>query len=321
MARPHTRAACRLCRRVALLYSQCEQESAGLSHARACVACHAIAGEAEADAAGAGESRLAEGTTSARRHTRAHHPRTVARYMLQRCSSDDVSMLRTLTHVECRCVCCASASAALPPPRRAQDEYGRKEELFKRREENLRAKDLELQEALVLFNKFLKENEQKRRRADHRANDEIKKRIKWERQIVTHRESVTDLRARCAEIKGSVMAKEKYQKYLERVQDAYASHFDEIGSIITRYTTLITANTEMMQKQKEHVSGNEILRVAFNDYKKKQYNKTLSLNNDIASQSRELEEGVKRTSEVEESMIHQEKQESEEQRISTQIIL
>lgn len=46
-----------------------------------------------------------------------------------------------------------------------KDEYSRKEELFKRREENLRKKDLELQESLVLFNKFLKENEQKRRHA------------------------------------------------------------------------------------------------------------------------------------------------------------
>ncbi len=38
-----------------------------------------------------------------------------------------------------------------------------RQELFKRREEDLRKKDLELQEALVLFNKFLKENEHKRR--------------------------------------------------------------------------------------------------------------------------------------------------------------
>jgi signal recognition particle GTPase len=58
-------------------------------------------------------------------------------------------------------------------------EYQRKEELFKRREENLRKKDLELQAALVLFNKFLKENEHKRRRAEHRANEEVKKTIKW----------------------------------------------------------------------------------------------------------------------------------------------
>ena len=60
---------------------------------------------------------------------------------------------------------------------KAEDEY--KEGQFRRREENLRKKDLELQEALVLFNKFLKDNEIKRRRAEQRANEEIKKRLHW----------------------------------------------------------------------------------------------------------------------------------------------
>ena len=202
-----------------------------------------------------------------------------------------------------------------------QDEYSRKEELFKRREENLRKKDLELQEALIVFNRFLKENEQKRRRADHRANDEIKKRNKWQRQIVAHKASVAALRDKCERLKASVAKNEKYLKYLDRVQDAYATHFDEISSIITRYATLKSTNTEMIKLQEQLIERNEKARVDFSEYKKKVYTATLSLNNDIASESRELEECVKRTSEVEESMIHQEQEESEEQRISTQIIL
>ena len=64
------------------------------------------------------------------------------------------------------------------------DEY--KESQFKRREENLRKKDLELQEALLLFNKFLKENEIKRRRAEQRANEEIKKRLHWVSNSTPH---------------------------------------------------------------------------------------------------------------------------------------
>ena len=100
-----------------------------------------------------------------------------------------------------------------------KDEYSRKEELFKRREENLRKKDLELQESLVLFNKFLKENEQKRRRADHRANDEIKKRLKWEKQIQAHKTSVALLREKCERLKQAVAQNEKYHKYLVRNTD------------------------------------------------------------------------------------------------------
>ena len=61
----------------------------------------------------------------------------------------------------------------------SKEDYAAKEGQFKRREENLRKKDLELQEALVLFNRFLKDNEVKRRRAEQRANEEIKKRLHW----------------------------------------------------------------------------------------------------------------------------------------------
>jgi hypothetical protein len=71
-----------------------------------------------------------------------------------------------------------------------KEEFARKEEQFKRREENLRKKDLELQEALVLFNNFLKENEHKRRKADHRAANEAKKKQTWSKQIVAARAKV-----------------------------------------------------------------------------------------------------------------------------------
>lgn len=60
-----------------------------------------------------------------------------------------------------------------------KDEHSRQEAAFRRREDALRKKDLELQEALVLFNKFLKENEQKRRRAEQKTSEENKKADRW----------------------------------------------------------------------------------------------------------------------------------------------
>ena len=44
-------------------------------------------------------------------------------------------------------------------------EFNRKEEVFKRREDGLKKKDLELQESLVRFSKFLQENDSKRTRS------------------------------------------------------------------------------------------------------------------------------------------------------------
>ena len=52
-----------------------------------------------------------------------------------------------------------------------KEEYLRHEDAFRRREEALRKKDVELQDSLIKFNKFLQENESKRKRAVTRAAD------------------------------------------------------------------------------------------------------------------------------------------------------
>ena len=55
--------------------------------------------------------------------------------------------------------------------------------MFKRREEGLKKKDLELQESLIRFSKFLQENDAKRMHALKKALDEKKTREEKEREI------------------------------------------------------------------------------------------------------------------------------------------
>merc|ERR1719387_2777026 len=50
--------------------------------------------------------------------------------------------------------------------------FAKEEEQFRKKEEQLRAKDLQLQHQLFRFNKFLQDNEAKRRRAESRATEE-----------------------------------------------------------------------------------------------------------------------------------------------------
>ena len=57
------------------------------------------------------------------------------------------------------------------------------EEVFKRREDGLKKKDLELQESLIRFSKFLQENNSKRTRALKRAQDERKTREEKEKEV------------------------------------------------------------------------------------------------------------------------------------------
>ncbi len=68
------------------------------------------------------------------------------------------------------------------------------EEVFKRREGALKLKDLELQESLIRFSKFLQENDSKRARAEKKAADEIKSRLQKEKEIEQLTEVLEELR-------------------------------------------------------------------------------------------------------------------------------
>ena len=62
-------------------------------------------------------------------------------------------------------------------------EFRAEEERFKDREETLKRKDLDLQESLIRFSKFLQENDGKRTSAQRKAQDEIKIRTQKEAEI------------------------------------------------------------------------------------------------------------------------------------------
>jgi hypothetical protein len=57
------------------------------------------------------------------------------------------------------------------------------EEAFRKREEALKRRDLELQESLIRFSKFLQENDSKRARAEKKAADEVRARQAKEVEI------------------------------------------------------------------------------------------------------------------------------------------
>lgn len=202
-----------------------------------------------------------------------------------------------------------------------KEEYTRKEELFKRREENLRKKDLELQEALVIFNKFLKENEHKRRRADHRAQEEAKKITKIEKDIIKYKQKLAKKKQAKQMLEQSVTRNVKYGTFLEMVYRKHSVEFDEPQSIMSRHKMLTEANADLSQNQETYTIKMEKLRAEFVQYQKDQYNNTLSLNNDIANRSSHLDAAVKAAGEVEEQIAQEEKAESNSKRNSTQIIM
>lgn len=102
-------------------------------------------------------------------HANAHverHARTRARTYMS--FTNIFASLATLPLYTCTCVFCVACNTPLTlsvslAPNKTQ------EEIFKKREEALKMKDLELQESLIRFSKFLQENDSKRARAEKKV--------------------------------------------------------------------------------------------------------------------------------------------------------
>jgi hypothetical protein len=89
-----------------------------------------------------------------------------------------------------------------------------REELFKRREEQLRKQDLELQQQLIRFNKFLQENDSKTARAEKKATEEIKLREAKEKEILEREQELRKLTGQKDDMKIVLDKNLVYEKYL-----------------------------------------------------------------------------------------------------------
>jgi len=176
--------------------------------------------------------------------------------------------------------------------------FAKEEEQFRKREEQLRAKDLQLQHQLFRFNKFLQDNEAKRRRAETRAAEEMAQIKQKEEEIQDLQNQLAESKAQCQELEEDVARNMKYEDFLEKVKDT-CEEYSEIQDLVTRHDTLESANKELMKDQAHAYQVMEELRNEFQNYRKEQEMETLALTNRMASLSSELDEAQKTRHELE----------------------
>ena len=171
-----------------------------------------------------------------------------------------------------------------------KEEYLRHEDAFKRREEALRRKDVELQDSLIKFNKFLQENESKRKRAMTRASDE-RKQIEQKDADIDRLQSVRGQKIEDATSLERDLARNKIcHDYLTDVCGHATEDYHEIQDLLNRYKTLRTANDDLSQRQKEYDETKETTQDDFIKYVKERSNEILNANNEIAHLQDKLEQ-------------------------------
>ena len=167
-----------------------------------------------------------------------------------------------------------------------KEEFARREELFKRREDALRKQDLELQQQLIRFNKFLQENDSKTARAEKKAKEEKHLRELKEQEISERVKELEELVNKKDEMKAILDKNLVYEKYLNSVLEE-SDDFQEIGDVLKRHETLRMHHRDLQERAETVTQLNDQYRNELQAYLKQGQDTKLKGHNDIA-QSQKL---------------------------------
>eukprot|EP00891_Asterochloris_glomerata_P002546 jgi/Astpho2/2546/e_gw1.00048.126.1_t len=170
-----------------------------------------------------------------------------------------------------------------------KQEFNNKEEVFKRREDGLKKKDLELQESLIRFSKFLQENDSKRMRALKRAQDERKTREDKEKEAEALGATLEELQMQKQHVQDLLNQNIRQAQYLESVLET-AEEFHEVNDLMMRHTTLTATNQDLKDQQEQTALLAEQTRAELQAYTKAKTDEILNLNNSISRLKTELED-------------------------------
>lgn len=177
-----------------------------------------------------------------------------------------------------------------------KNDFGRKEHVFKKREDALKNKDAELQDSLIRFSKFLQENDMKRSRAERKAVEEVRTRQQKEGEIETLVSTLEQVQQQTIKA-GEVAEKTRqYQRFLEKVLEHTSQHtttFTEVNDILLRYATLEATNRDLKKQHKQSAEEAERARGELQGLDTAITNEVLLLNNKISRLKKELEDREK----------------------------
>ncbi|KAK9792699.1 hypothetical protein WJX73_005797 [Symbiochloris irregularis] len=123
-----------------------------------------------------------------------------------------------------------------------------KEADFQRRELLLKQRDIELQESLVRFSKFLQESDAKMARATKTAAEERRLREEKTREVEALNVGIGALHQQRRQIQSDVKKYIKFKDFLEDVLEVTRS-FSTVEDLLARHATLESANNDLRQQQ------------------------------------------------------------------------
>lgn len=169
-------------------------------------------------------------------------------------------------------------------------EYHERMQKCKTEESNLFARQETLQASVLKFDKFVKDNDQKRQKALRIAKDEAELRQSKIEEIVRLRAQLAELEEKRDHSATLLMRDEQYLKYFTRVCEYdKTSDWQSNEAVINRYETLKAANSGLYQKSVENDRHIEKLRKELAEFTKQRTNEILNLTNQLAQAQTRLD--------------------------------
>ncbi|EGI64994.1 PREDICTED: coiled-coil domain-containing protein 42 like-2 [Acromyrmex echinatior] len=118
--------------------------------------------------------------------------------------------------------------------------------------EEAREQQLQLRQSLIKFNTLVKENVEKRERADQKIKEEHERQEKYKQEIEELEQKLQYMRDVRDKMQQFVGEYRKYQNYLERVMNE-TDEFQTINEIFNRYETLIETRQTLSDRQDKNL--------------------------------------------------------------------
>jgi len=161
-------------------------------------------------------------------------------------------------------------------------DFERREEQFQRREQIIKKKDLELQENLIRFNKFLQENDTKRTRAEKKFVEEERKKNEHTAAIKEYEKEFEKLKLENEKQNEELNKNQKYLTYLEATCESQGDEYGEPLDLQNRHKTLMESNSDLVSRRKEGEECKNLRLIEFRKYQQERSTESQVVNTRIA---------------------------------------
>ncbi|XP_063313160.1 cilia- and flagella-associated protein 73 [Pelobates fuscus] len=169
-----------------------------------------------------------------------------------------------------------------------KEEFQMKTESLQQRSTELEHKEEKLKDSLFKFDKFLKENDSKRKRAMRKAAEERQLAIQKEREFLRLQTENAQLKCRKEALLHRQEKNSIYQRYLQRVLEG-TDEFQEVQEMIDRFNTLMVTQEKLLQREVKNQEKIEKEKAQLLHYQEETRSQILEQNNQLADLQGSLE--------------------------------